>query len=665
VPGFVRRFGSFPGAEVLAQIEGVAIIDLPPPGAIEGVGVGVACLVGEFPDVSFGVDISATGVVTTKGHPVELFSTQDMLEKVGGFDKSIGKFGSDMGNGFVELRNKKFSRLVVVPINLASAHGYRVFRKLPGATSATNATPVVPVVGAVVEAGREFKRASTGARVNNAQRVVFDDEVAFTSGVDGSTVAAAPAGTQVFSSPGSNFATVARPDGTVGVKKGDILVLDVIGANANADTYRVFADASSGSPTDLTVERMNGTGFAFLTLAARPWRIHRGAVADSGPINSIGEAAGYRVPARPLDATIPVDIDLVPSVTPPALTATTADPLSGLAARTDPTTGLAFDANVQAPNAANHASIDALYDLAIDSLLTEELPARDVNILWAARKSNTIRSKLKSHVLASSGVGRGRTAIASPELDELLLATVTGDAAPGVGANRAERVDYSWPGVLTFVPEASGISIGTADGMTTEDGILDVSGDGWLAAVLSNLAPERNPGQARDPVATVLAPILGIQRGVSDLGINEYILLRQRGICGLRIDRRVGPIFQSGVTTSLTSGEKNINRRRFADFIQDSLAERLVFYSKLPVTNALRDEVQAEHEAFGDELLSENNPAAQRIRAFQIDVKSGNTPALEKRGIFVVISRWEMIPTADVIVAQTEIGLGVLNVEAA
>jgi hypothetical protein len=318
-----------------------------------------------------------------------------------------------------------------------------------------------------------------------------------------------------------------------------------------------------------------------------------------------------------------------------------------------------FTATIQKINAPADATIDALYATAIDTLLSDALPARDVNIIASARKSSTIRAKLKSHVLTQSSLGVGRMAINAPTLATQVLTTVIGDADPGVGANRDERVVYTWPGCLQFVPEAVGYRLKTANGLTTTDGLLDQAFDGYVAAVLSNLPPERNPGQAAPPVPEVLAGVLGYQRGVSNLGINEYTQLRAKGVAALRIDRTVGPIIQSGITTSLTSGQKNINRRRMADFLEDSVAQRLVSFGKLPLTSQLKDAAVGEVNAFLAELLSANNPAAQRISGYIVDDKSGNTPDLEAKGIFVIIMKVRTLATADFIVLQAEVGEGV------
>jgi hypothetical protein len=132
--------------------------------------------------------------------------------------------------------------------------------------------------------------------------------------------------------------------------------------------------------------------------------------------------------------------------------------------------------------------------------------------------------------------------------------------------------------------------------------------------------------------------------------------LRGKGIAALRIDRTAGPIFQSGITTSLTSGEKNINRRRMADFLEDSLSQRLVQFSKLPLTQSLKDTMVGETDAFLASLLSANNPPAQRINGYLIDDKSGNTPTLEAQGIFVIIVKVRTLATSDFIVLTASVG---------
>lgn len=655
--GFNRRYSSMPSADVLGEIEGTVTIDNTPAGQVAGQSAGVACLIGEFADVSLGVTVSATGVVSTLPQPTELFGSQDQLDRLGGWDETIGEFGGDHGNGYVELQSKAFSRLVVVAVNLASSQGVRLWRKLPTCASATDPTPVVPVSAATVPAGREFKSASN--RVRTAKRVQFGGLPEYKFGTDGSVTAGSAAVAQAFLSAGGGFTTALRPDGTAGVQVGDILVVGVIGGaaglGANADTYRVVTVTDD---THLSVEKMDGASFNWTTASALPWRIHTAETADSGGAFASTAAGGYLIPARPLDATIAAATSLTPTVVPPALSATFGDPLSGLTMRTDPTVGVVFTSAVQAPNSATTAQLVALYSTAIDSLLADDLPEREVNIAWCARMSadGLLRAKLVNHVLIQKQTGVGRIALAAPPLDTTTFATVIGDSAPGVGASRAQEAIYNWPGVQVFIPSAVGTNVKGADGLLYKTGVLDVPSTSWDAAILSQLAAERDPGQSSDPVKTIMQPVLGIQRGVSGLGMAQYIRLRAVGIMAPRKDRSVGMIFQSGVTTSLASGETEINRRRFSFLVEDNVTEDLSPFSKEPMSDALKDQVVNRlHDRFGGYLDN------KRIAAYSVDARSGNTQQLNDAGIFVVQYKIEMIPIAKTIVQDALIGLGVIQ----
>ena len=676
MPGFNRRVTYVPGTEYITKIEGVVTIDAPPPGAVQAAGTGVACVVGEFSDMTNAVSVDTSGNVTTNAVPVELFSSADMIAKVGGFDETIGDSGISGGNGFIALRNKKFSRIIAVPVNLCSAKGARFWRDLPLNVSATNATAVVPVLGGTINAGTEFRNGSGRLRIG--KRVSFTSRAPIATGVGGSLASASTAVTQTFTATGGfDWTTITRPDGSLGARKGDILVIgyNTAGAKtptAEAGTYRVASDPSAGA--NITIERMDGVTFAITTQSTISWRLHYATDADSGPERVPGaalpggysstQAGGYVVPVRPLTNTSGANTDgnwsadtlLTPATVPAATTGNTWDVLSGLAGKTITGSNTAFTAAVQGINAASAASIDALYSTAIDSLLGDALPAREVNILWSARTSSTIRAKLKSHVLSASGVGVGRVAVLSPEINTVSVATAIGDSDPGVGANRDERVMYAWPGWQTSVPEAVNYRLGTADGSTTIDGILDVRGDGVVASLMSILPPERNIGQSASPVPEIMAPFLALQRGLPSMGISEYIQFRDKGVIAARVERTAGPVVQSGITTSLLTGQKNINRRRMADFIEDSLSTALKQFCKLPLTNQLRDAAVGEVDGFLNSLLSPNNPSSQRIAGYLIDDKSGNTPDLLAQGIYVIIVKVQTLSTADFIVLNAQVG---------
>ena len=648
--GFTRRFSSFPSSQVISEIEGIVIVDLPPPASIAGVSTGVVGVVGEFADMKYATAINGSGDVTTKIQPVEVTSAQDMLNKVGGFDETLGEFGKDDGNGFVAIRNKRFSRLVIAPVNLASSKAVRIYRQLPTNKSATNTMPAVAMAPATVPAGTPFKT-SSGQKVKLATSVAFTAFQAYAQGTDGVQQAGSGA-TVTFTSATGDFINK-------GVQVGDGLVLGVIGGAGAPATYRITEVTSA---TELEVEKLDGTSVAWSGVTALPWRIHVASTFDSAGVSGrnvvLDAASGYTLPARPLAGP---DIDagtvLTPVVAAPAPTALNWNPLAGLQFSVHPTGDLVYTDAVQQPNAPQSAEMDALYQTAIDAMLADVSPMRDVSVLYAARTSELIRNYLRQHVLTASAQGRGRLCLIGPAIDTTNETVVLGDTSPGVGATASERVLYCWPGVRTNIPEAVGYSIPLADGNVTTDGLLDVRLEGFVASILSNLAAERNPGQLTDPVPLCLAAVLGFQTGsLPDFTITNYTLFRQYGVMAVRFDRGGSKSIQSGVTSSQIPGEKNVNRRRMADEIQDSLAQAFEPYVKLPMTTALKDAIDVSTTAYLESLLSPNNPSAQRIEAYSVDSKSGNTPELNAAGIYVVIVRVRMLGTMDDIVIQSEIG---------
>lgn len=672
--GFIRRFGYFPGTSELTAIEGVVIVDSPPVGGISGVGTGCVAVVGECLDQSYACKVSAAGLVSRDIRPVEIFSGTDLVDKVGGFDSELGDFGSEMGNLFVELRNKQFKRLVVSPVDLLTpasgdTYGVRMWRSLPTNTSATDVTPITAVLPASAAAGTEFRTGSD--RVKLAQKVSFTAKTPKCTAVDGVTEVSSggwtggpPVTNTVATITSASAAFVAN-----GVSEGDVVVIGSLAAASGANLVCAGAGllrvVSVDSATQITVQKMDGSVFTNTTDwqagTALAFRVHYASDADTGADHQYNESAGYTVLAMPITADVARRTTLTPLYPASAASATNWEALSGLSMRThytgDTTNGLTYTSVIQAPNATLSSGMRSRYQASLDALLNDDDPTNIINIVTLARKdgAGTLKTSLKAHCLTASSRGLTRIGVISPTLDYLSLSNVISSSGEGVGVLRDERLIYSWPACRTYIPEASGVSIATSDGSTTTDGILDTSMDTWVAALLSNLQPELNPGQASDPVPTVFASIIGYARGTPKLDLSSYILLKQYGICGLRMTRESGPILQSGVTTSLTAGRKNINRRRMADFIQDSLAARYAQMSKQLATRAKKDALASETDAFYADLLSENNPAAQRIDSYLVDDKSGNTPTLSAAGVHVIISKVKMLATLDTIVAQTEV----------
>lgn len=666
--GFTRRYNFQPTRQQITMVEGVIIVDNPAPGDISGAGTGVAACIGEFSDVTFATKTDGNGGILTSIQPTQVFGHQDAVNKFGPFDPTLGDFAISGGNGYVDaLVGKQWTALVLVAINNASSKGARLVRSLPTNQSPTSPVPAVAMQAAGVQASFEFKDGA-GHRVRVAGSQTFTGDAAYSSGTDASLTGAATALAQSLSSAGITAAIALGL-----VKIGDILVLGVVGdatygvatiMNGFHGTYRVKTIPAAGP---ITIEQLDGSTFAIPTQATIPWRLHAASTADSmaagqntNPGGLIAAAAGFTVPVRPLDATIAAGASCLPTTPVAAPTATSWDPLSDLTLLALAASGaLTFTAAVQAPNAAASGTFDAAYIAALASLLSDTMPANTVNIVWAARTSAAIRSQGKLHADTVSARGIGRVFISSPELSVFSPNTVGGNADPGVGANRDERVFYTWPGARMQVAEAINVPIQTALNTPTSDGVLDVRMDSLLASICSVLAPERNPGQTSPPAAGdggVLSVVLGFQRGIDPnlMTIDAYTFLRAQGVAALHFDQTLGPEIMSGVTTSLLPGQTDINRRRFQDFIDSSVSSILMPFAKLPASTVMRDSALGEVDNFLADLLSSENPAAQRIQDYDCALTS--TPDMLKAGIFQVSVEVLMIPIANFIVVQSSVG---------
>jgi hypothetical protein len=315
--------------------------------------------------------------------------------------------------------------------------------------------------------------------------------------------------------------------------------------------------------------------------------------------------------------------------------------------------------NVLALSAAlSEGAIDAAYVAAIQTTQSMKSVAKQTNVIVSARQSNLIRTTLKSNAINSSAGGcYGRTTCIRPPLGTTTRATATSTtAAPGVGAYRSDRVDYCFPGANVQVPYIA--AWGTAGGAGfTATGNVDVGTDTWLACVLSNLAPEQNPGQLTD----LLGNLLDVEAGnpdVQNLMIGDYGAFEAAGVVAVRFDDG-DVIFQSGVTSvdpAVNFNLKNIARRRMADFIEDSLAPVLNVYVKQVMSPTLQGSIVGAIDGFLVGLKSPNNPAASRISGYVLDAKTLNTQATLDAGIFKIQIRVKTYPSMDEIVLDTQVG---------
>lgn len=645
-----RRFDSPPSLGEITAIEGIVLVDMPAPQDPAGLAAGVVGVVGEFADQTYACAVSTTGGVTASIRPQEITSGQDMYEKFGGFDSTLGHFGGQGGNGYAALANKRFSKLIIAPIFMASTYGCRVFRELPTNASVVQATPVVPQVGAEVPAGTLFTDGTNPLRI--AKRVVFTGTPALVTGTDGVATSigapAATAATVVFTSATGNFVNN-------GVAEGDVIVVGVIGgASINgvvADTLRIV---SVDSATQLTLQKQTGANFTEDTDwdggSSIAYRIHQAADADSGEDHQFSEAGGYLIPVRNMKgSTIAAGTVIPPSSAADAATATTWSPLSGLNVVTHPSGATTYDAWMAANS--NNAQFTTLYTNALAALLRDEQPINQITMVVSARNTDDINTAVLTHVENASAYGRGRICVLSPPLSDVTIASaVTGTGS--VTSYRDKRAIFCWPGVRAYVPQALNVSVTLGDATTTTDGIIDEASNMWMASLMSNLPPEHNPAQIAEPVPTLTQAVLGFQRASSaiSLTIQDYMQLKAAGVATPSFDSEFGMAFQSGVTTSLTTGETTILRQRMSDFIGDSIASLLKPYQKMPLTETRKGAMASVVRTFLKGLVD-----GERITAFALDEKSGNTAEKLALGIFTLISKVQLTPSGDYIVVMSEV----------
>ncbi len=395
---------------------------------------------------------------------------------------------------------------------------------------------------------------------------------------------------------------------------------------------------------------------------------------------TVGNASGYTalagsIPAGTLVTTANAAKQFVTMQTIP-VTATSAGPYivkvrhavddgTGLSATAGTVTSIGSPIAIGAFSVTNpqimtacltETQIDAAYVTAINTTKNINSVAKIANVTFSARQSNTIRRALRTNALDASAAGcLGRVTCIRPPLNTSKADAQSNTAEPGVGAYRDQRVIYNYIGANTFVPQIASRGLGGGTGFTA-DGNVDVGSDGWMASICSQLPPEENPGQE----TAFTGSINGIEKGsnVQNLDMNDYIAFKAAGISALRVDDGVA-VFQSGCTSVdplVFPNLVNISRRRMADFIQDTLAQRAKAFGKKLSTNARRAAMASEVRAFAEGLLSRKQPANQRIAGFTIDIKSGNTLETVGMGLYRIIFKVRTLASLDSIVIASTVG---------
>lgn len=308
--------------------------------------------------------------------------------------------------------------------------------------------------------------------------------------------------------------------------------------------------------------------------------------------------------------------------------------------------------------AKNEVQMDNAYLSAFDATLDPTKVTREANFSVSARRSTEVVRRGRSNAIDASAEGMfGRKFITGAP-----IGYTQSQATADVALWRNDRLFYTWPAVKVRFPEIA--ERGTAGGIGfTADGVLTVRADNPLAVLDARLNPEENPGQLTEGLVDY---VLGIEDQTVALRMSNYIALKAAGICAPRmVDSPNGGqimIFQSGITSSLTPGLKTQARRKMADFIQDSLARRILPYVKKLGTLARRDAIRGIIEEFLGSLEARDTPDNQRISSYLVNERDGQTETLTALGVFVYIVKVRTLSSMDDIVLQTEIGEGVVTV---
>lgn len=309
--------------------------------------------------------------------------------------------------------------------------------------------------------------------------------------------------------------------------------------------------------------------------------------------------------------------------------------------------------------ALTEGQLDAAYDTAFNATLNPNAITKQANIIFSARQSNFCRQRGKFNAITASASQFGRVFPTSPPLGTKRSDAKSTTTQPGVGAYRDQRLFYCYPGVNTTVPQIA--ARGTAGGAGfTASGAIDQHSDSWLASVMSQLPPEENPGQ-QTVFMSLVNSVEANNPDVQNLDVNDYIAFRAAGIVAPIVDDGVAE-FQSAVTSvnpQTDQGLIDIDRRRVADFVEDTLGQLSKKYSKKKMTRKRQSDLYGEVNGFLNSLVGNVNQGNQRIDSYLLDAKSRNTKDTLALGLFILVVKVRTLPDMDFIVYEVTVGANV------
>jgi hypothetical protein len=421
-------------------------------------------------------------------------------------------------------------------------------------------------------------------------------------------------------SPLTLTVTVAAADQTGGVTNKDILI--------PAGTR--FADAALGSNT-------------FLLATAQDVTIPSGSTVTSNHVTASVTAFFVFAPATIVSTVIGAVDTVIDAALQNVDAGTTITAVTNAAVMWPPGTGTSLALRITSQYAA---ALTATMPGASDT-------TTNTVVVWAARRSTTVRQGVLANAIAASANGRGRIACmaadpaAGTSSAAALAATTAATALASTESLQQDRAVIAYPHTQIVVEELGSISV-------------LINPDGWMASILSNFVNERNPGAnpagLMDSISALDLCYVG-----NPLQVGDYANLIGGGVCPILKDRTLGWKFLDGVTavnqSDLTQITRvPIKRRRMADEIEDNSAQIAAPFNNEPVTQDAIDAFTGEMESYLDGLLSPTNPALQRINGYVVDPVSGNTPDLLAVGIFTLVIKVKTLSDFRDIILQSSIG---------
>lgn len=616
---FQLRVTETPPLNQLLALEQIVVVDKTGPALPIGPSVGAVCLVAEWLKGPFiPSEVGSTGQILSNFGNVSLLLSQSIA---GTQDGSGQRFE---GNGWCQLRGKKFQRLVLQRVD----------------------TDMVNVDGGTAKRFIKFTVYIEGT-----------DEDPLTAGITGREILI-PAGTRFAEGAlSTNPTTIIALSQDIIIPKGTVInvttpptgyvgrIVVSYDATATTPSVNLFQDPDTGKLTlvDPDVQTNPKTGATAFFV--------KGITAAIAFIDTC------------IDTTLPNSASII--------TNDGAEPPQTINASN--AAAAVFAPGVVALTTLQD-KIDTLYADAISKTLPTGAPQEDITVIWAARRgsragttpgagnqsnANDIRVPLLNNAISSSQEGRGRIAVVSgPRVES---AGTNGDALSVTGAksmvmgtgtfstgtvtegSRSDRKIVAFPYMQVFIPEFGKV--------------IDLAPDGFMAATLSNFPAEKNPGARNANIQAIQD--FESEYAVSPLVRQDYINFKAKGVAALKRDRAAGWWFQSGITSVdplVDQAKAPIKRRRMADEIQDSIAAIGSNYNKEPATQDRVDQMVGEIDAYLLALRSPPNPANKRIELYAIDAESGNSPELVALGIFTVIVKVRLLASMDTLVFETTIG---------